>query len=285
MFNSKKLIIYSYSVFVIIFIQASEGPPRVTFCSPVPRLERQLTPVVSYWPIGVEGKVQSESTDIESEAHVVPRSGFRRSAPVRSILKRPAPESSDEKESKKQKKESSAFNLLMDDIGSGYVRSVARSIKDNDPLLSQKNSYGQTPLLWAIALTPSKQRCVMVRLLLGKGAGPNESGNLGFTPLMKAAFLGHRDIVATLLEIPGLQVNRTGDCDCTALQLALTSYRGCQEWVRSENYEHILDTLFDNDKVRVTDHFENQYCKSQFYLDSNRTIDFRRLLRVCCPTP
>ena len=70
-----------------------------------------------------------------------------------------------------------------------------------------------------------------VRKGLARGADPNtKAANFGSSPratcLIAAAHFGHQDVVALLLQQPGIKVNLTDDTGLTALHVALERNHG-----------------------------------------------------------
>ena len=86
-------------------------------------------------------------------------------------------------------------------------RSVNINIRQHD---------GGTPLFAAVQSNSTK----IVKLLVSRGADVNIPLTNGTTPLCRAAAQDNVEIVDHLLQVPGIQVNRTGDEKVTALYFA-----------------------------------------------------------------
>ncbi len=78
-----------------------------------------------------------------------------------------------------------------------------------------KQSYYNTELL----LSANKGDATMVKLLLIAGANPN-AYHKGWTPLMYAAYNGHRDCVRVLRKSSAIDVNKANDSGWTPLMMA-----------------------------------------------------------------
>ena len=78
-----------------------------------------------------------------------------------------------------------------------------------------KQSYYNTELL----LAANKGNATMVKLLLIAGANPN-AAHKGWTPLMYAAYNGHRDCVQVLRKSSAIDVNKANDSGWTPLMMA-----------------------------------------------------------------
>jgi Ankyrin repeats (3 copies)/Ankyrin repeats (many copies) len=93
--------------------------------------------------------------------------------------------------------------------------------------VNYKNSYGYTPLLWAV----KNGRETVVKLLLKhKGIDVNSKDNSGSTPLAQAAEIGNETLVKLLLEHKGINVNSKDIWGATLLLLAAAT--GYEEVVR-----------------------------------------------------
>lgn len=80
---------------------------------------------------------------------------------------------------------------------------------------------GRTGLHWAV----SEGHIAMVKYLLERGANPNVSDNIGWTPLMSACSMGRQDIAEALIEKlkespSSFKIDQKNNGGCTALHYA-----------------------------------------------------------------
>ncbi|TVS11931.1 MAG: ankyrin repeat domain-containing protein [Wenzhouxiangella sp.] len=108
--------------------------------------------------------------------------------------------------------------VLMYAIGGGDLDTVRRLLDTGIAVDGQaSNGWG------AVTMAAAKNEGEMLALLGAAGADPNPADIYGWTPLMRAAYEGHRDSVMALLELPGLDLGRVNNSGQTALHLAVIS--------------------------------------------------------------
>ena len=117
-------------------------------------------------------------------------------------------------------------SVLMYAIGGGNLDAV-RQLLDTEIALDGQASNGWS----AVTMAAAKNEGEMLALLGAAGAELNPADIYGWTPLMRAAYQGHRHAVTALLELPGLDLARVNHNGQTALHLAVIG--GSAELVRA----------------------------------------------------
>ena len=98
---------------------------------------------------------------------------------------------------------------LMSAVTSGDISGVKFFVKSGADVVNQKNIGGATPLLLACR----EGNLEIAKILIDNGANINAADNEGWTPLMRAALAGKKDVVALLMtkDTQAAAVNSVGE--------------------------------------------------------------------------
>lgn len=162
------------------------------------------------------------------------------------------------------------ISSLMSAVVSGDIDGVRFFGKAGKSLVNQRNIGGAT----ALHIAARERNLEIIRILIEDGANVNIADNEGWTPLMRAAMAGDRDIVTLLLQKGAEAQTLNSLKESTIIHSALSDCNDClQSMFENFNFIKLMDNKLLQDQLNqayvIARNHDNQIGQSllERYLD------------------